>query len=400
MMGGNSTLVRTVKSMAGILAAAFIMEPGFAGTDNNDGVTQRWYVAPSLNYTSFDSEINIDNGVGFDASFGYRLDDRLSVQGGWLNVPTDLDRRDGDANIDQVHLDLLYHWPAQTQYGIHPFLLGSIASLHTETDIDGDEENYNHSQVGLGGGADYPLNQRWVLRAELRAFYSPDIETIDVLTQFSVVYRFGGNSGSAGHWWTLPNKSPVVMASGGPWYLTNGWTHFRLDDNDETEFANTNGYNIRVGYQYNRLIAVQGAWAVTTGGDDNGLNQFQLDGVYRLPQFRFRGWEPFALAGLAHSRLERGLSDHVQLGIGGGVEYTFTDGWALQADLRGYHSFKHDQMDWATSVGVAYHFGASAPTGSVYDKRDKDQDGVPDAVDQCRDTSAGAPTNVYGCTQK
>ena len=80
---------------------------------------------------------------------------------------------------------------------------------------------------------------------------------------------------------------------------------------------------------------------------------------------------------------------------GGGFRVRLSSRWALRADVRdisykvlyaGEDKFRHSAEVFG---GLAYHFGVKP--------RDADGDGVPDKLDQCPNTPAGARVDASGC---
>jgi len=91
---------------------------------------------------------------------------------------------------------------------------------------------------------------------------------------------------------------------------------------------------------------------------------------------------------------------------GAGFRYELTSQLDLRADVRHALSFdvaKSDDQDFDLfnnmmgTVGITYAFGKSRPSVSTLDNNDKDQDGVPDAIDQCPNTVPNVSVNGKGC---
>ncbi|MGI9308351.1 MAG: OmpA family protein [Gammaproteobacteria bacterium] len=94
--------------------------------------------------------------------------------------------------------------------------------------------------------------------------------------------------------------------------------------------------------------------------------------------------------------------ENLQLNVGGGVLYNFTDRWSVRSDViyRWEDADPSSLGDWLINVGVQVGIGGKARAAEpvvVAAEADSDGDGVPDSVDDCPNTAAGAAVDRYGC---
>jgi OOP family OmpA-OmpF porin len=91
---------------------------------------------------------------------------------------------------------------------------------------------------------------------------------------------------------------------------------------------------------------------------------------------------------------------------GAGIRYELTPQLDLRADVRHALSFdvaKSQDQDFdlfnnmMATLGVTYSFGKSRPAVGGLQSDDQDQDGVPDAIDQCPNTVPNVSVNGKGC---
>jgi len=90
---------------------------------------------------------------------------------------------------------------------------------------------------------------------------------------------------------------------------------------------------------------------------------------------------------------------------GAGIRYGMTDRFDLRLDVRHVLGFDiaddadqdydlHNNME--ATLGLTYAFGGSRPAAPMTSD-DQDQDGVPDAIDQCPNTASNIDVNARGC---
>jgi outer membrane protein OmpA-like peptidoglycan-associated protein len=163
------------------------------------------------------------------------------------------------------------------------------------------------------------------------------------------------------------------------------------------------GPGARLGYFFTNHLALEaeGAWVPAEGANSSHVSYIPLRARLAL---NVPGGEHYNFvfgAGYVQSLYKRDydLSDAgatasagVRLGIGAMT--------AVRVDLYGDYIPSPDNgetnnLNWGIQPGLSFMLGGR-PTGV----RDKDGDGVPDAVDECKNTPAGDKVDAKGCTVK
>lgn len=157
------------------------------------------------------------------------------------------------------------------------------------------------------------------------------------------------------------------------WYIAPSINGMKAD----SQFGVDDKTGTGAGLRFGKALAPH--WDIQLGGsqsraDRNGTKYEQsvlgADALYMLSRSRFR---PFGLvgAGAAHDRVSSGgfntsdTSPYINAGVG--FQYSFTDQWAMQADVRRQMTFqrentfgsKHSYNNYLT-VGLIYYFGKPA----------------------------------------
>jgi outer membrane protein OmpA-like peptidoglycan-associated protein len=163
----------------------------------------------------------------------------------------------------------------------------------------------------------------------------------------------------------------------------------------------TAGPGARIGFFLTDRLAIEadGSWVPTNSA--NGLDVKYMPLHARLVA-NFPAGEYVGLllgAGYAHSRYrdEYKLSDHGVTG-GAGIRLGLGDVASIRIDtyvdyIPSPDKGGKDNWNWGLQPGLSFLLGGRS-TGP----RDRDADGVPDDVDECRDTPAGDRVDAKGCT--
>jgi outer membrane protein OmpA-like peptidoglycan-associated protein len=163
----------------------------------------------------------------------------------------------------------------------------------------------------------------------------------------------------------------------------------------------TAGPGARIGFFLTDRLAIEadGSWVPTNSA--NGLDVKYMPLHARLVA-NFPAGEHVGLllgAGYAHSRYrdEYKLSDHGVTG-GAGIRLGLGDVASIRIDtyvdyIPSPDKGGKDNWNWGLQPGLSFLLGGRS-TGP----RDRDADGVPDDVDECRDTPTGDRVDAKGCT--
>jgi len=148
----------------------------------------QFYVAPGLQKMNYDTEVGLDNDLGYVIGIGYDFTSELSAEFSVMDLnPETKSKRELDQDL----------WKVDIFYGLdfalgrfRPFLVSGLGS----SNIDGD----NDSIWDIGAGLRLPLNERWTWRTSIRNYYAlgRDFEDQDFGIDTTLVYRFGGSGKS------------------------------------------------------------------------------------------------------------------------------------------------------------------------------------------------------------
>jgi outer membrane protein OmpA-like peptidoglycan-associated protein len=165
----------------------------------------------------------------------------------------------------------------------------------------------------------------------------------------------------------------------------------------------TGGPGARLGFFLTDRIAIEaeGSWVPTDAPNGVDVKYMPLHArlVYNLPTSEHVA----LLAGLgySHSRFRDGirLSDHGASG-NAGIRLGLGDVTSIRIDtyvdyIPSPDNGAAENWHWGIQPGLSFMLGGRS-TGP----RDRDQDGVPDDVDECRDTPQGDRVDARGCTVK
>ena len=161
------------------------------------------------------------------------------------------------------------------------------------------------------------------------------------------------------------------------------------------------GPGARIGYFLSDRLALEaeGSWVPTTGPNDIDVKYMPLHArvVLNFPASEHVG--VLIGGGYTHTRFRDGLrlSDHGVTG-NAGVRLGLGDVTSIRIDtyvdyIPSPENGSTDNWHWGFQPGLSFMLG-----GRSAGPRDRDGDGVPDDVDECRKTPAGDRVDARGCT--
>lgn len=148
-------------------------------------------VTAGANYTAWDDDRRLDDSEGWLAGLGYRFNDRWGVETLYIDNQADLKDVSGSVDVQQLHLDLLYHFNPQSD--LQPFVFGGLGqNRYSLSGADADEETVN-----LGAGVKYYLSDNFLVRGDLRGIYGNEDGDLDIGTNLALTYFFGQRQAKA-----------------------------------------------------------------------------------------------------------------------------------------------------------------------------------------------------------
>ncbi|HON47343.1 MAG TPA: outer membrane beta-barrel protein [Kiritimatiellia bacterium] len=183
---------------------------------NELGESPRWYVSPGVGGMFFEGNQPVDEGFNMLLRLGYDISEHWTVEGGvsWAPNITSNGRGSSDdgpnagsgawgsdgyvkgQSIRGVFADGLYHFNRYNR--LDPYLAAGFGYYRANDDVfcEGDERTIVGPRAGAG--VMYHLNDRWSLRADVRAMMAIH-ETCEFIytADAGVAYRFGGGAGGS-----------------------------------------------------------------------------------------------------------------------------------------------------------------------------------------------------------
>jgi OmpA-OmpF porin, OOP family len=179
-------------------------------------------------------------------------------------------------------------------------------------------------------------------------------------------------------------------------YITAGYNWFDFDD-DRVLVDDEDDLFYGLGYQINDNVGLELKYS------DFGADYYSLSSVYRyLPRS-----ENSFFWKLGIGRYQGFVDDRGSVNLGAGYEAHFTDQFSMTLGVDSVFMFNEDYTDWVSYLGFNYYFGNShakaapqprlQPKPATPAKKDTDNDGVYDEVDECPTSPAGAVVDARGC---
>lgn len=210
-------------------------------------------------------------------------------------------------------------------------------------------------------------------------------------------------------------------------YIAPSLSYQMFDDNtgDDSvsvnlDFTNELGFGFAFGYQFDSPFAVEIAYHQTgtehddrSGsfrGNDADAKYLHLDALYHFED-EDSAWAPYIVAGVGKQDYEAELTtatskidfefDETTYNLGLGLKYKVNSNFHIRGDIRATLGDAEGSTGGLANLGFMYIFGeaktkkAEEPQEPVV--TDVDNDGIPDAQDQCPGSKVGVPVGANGC---
>lgn len=217
------------KSLIGLAVAATLGLSALSASAD-DMYRGAWYAVPGVSYMNTDSDLDADNGAGGFLAIGKELSQSWDLQGrlGYNRADEDLNLGLGESGKYKqttLGLDALYMFSRDK---FRPFLLAGIGAARNNADykipgfdVDGKKTSW---LAGLGLGAQYLINDKFGLQADLRHQWSraeidvdgdKERETIgNTLLNLGGIFRFGAPAPIVAE--AAPEPAPIPVAEPAP----------------------------------------------------------------------------------------------------------------------------------------------------------------------------------------
>lgn len=206
--------IRSVKALGLALAL------GVTGFSAQTAVADegRFYVLPGIQWMDFDSDRRADDDTGYMVGLGYGLTENWAAELNFTSLK--FNSMIGRDRLRSYRLDALYKLDNSIG-SLSPYFVGGVG--HNEFRRAGEDTNIN-----LGAGLSYRINDNVAWRAAGRTFYGFDNHTYDFGIDTAVVFYLGSGSGSS-----RVEASPTPTAAPTPVAIVDSDGDGVPDDRDE-----------------------------------------------------------------------------------------------------------------------------------------------------------------------
>jgi OOP family OmpA-OmpF porin len=164
-----------------------------------------FFINPAAQYIWYGSErlgdsVDLEDGLGWQIGAEYMLTDRFGLEAVYSEQSQDIDddvlSHYVDVDDRRWRLDALYYFTNSTKWV--PYIAGGAGEGRFDFDVDNalgadfDGSHERESQLNLGGGVRYFLNDHVSLRADLRAVHGLDNSDTDAVASLGISFAFGG----------------------------------------------------------------------------------------------------------------------------------------------------------------------------------------------------------------
>ena len=129
------------------------------------------------------------------------------------------------------------------------------------------------------------------------------------------------------------------------------------------------------------------------------LKRYFLNGIYEVDIDK--SYTPYALLGVGYQDIKEdsnSFDDGIVAQLGAGWKFKLLDFLNAFVEAKYIRDFKNTDDNFAIGAGLSIPFGYETPAPAPAPKpADSDNDGVPDTLDQCPNTPAGAKVDANGC---
>lgn len=150
-----------------------------------------FYLNPAIGVQRFDSDRDLHNEELISLGLEYRYGKHWATEINWMDSSPDGGSGTPDVDLTQYGIDGIYYFKDRSEDSkFDPY--GVIGVGHAE--FDSNVNTDNETQFRLGAGMRYMLSHHWSLKADARAIYGHEDDTVDKLITLGISYAFGGKS--------------------------------------------------------------------------------------------------------------------------------------------------------------------------------------------------------------
>jgi OOP family OmpA-OmpF porin len=206
--------------------------------------------------------------------------------------------------------------------------------------------------------------------------------------------------------------TPVIAAERQETIYINPFAAYQLFD-DDRDLSETGTFGVGLEYRFKPNWAVEAIYSRADAdrkyaAGSSEFNELRVDGIYYFagPE---EAWNPYVSLGAGHADFGNDSTgptwtsgsnhDETRINAGTGFRYNVNDSVSIRGDLREFHGIDDSTFDTQVSLGLSFAFARTVGSAKPVPVRvaDSDRDGVPDNIDQCPGTPAGATVDSTGC---
>jgi OOP family OmpA-OmpF porin len=161
-----------------------------------------WYLNPAIGYQVFDGSRDLSSTevALFGAEYVLSKDWGIELRGLYSVAASDRNIRALDQKILGSSVDMLRYFSNDSKFT--PYLAGGMGVI--EADYESGRYD-SQTQLNVGGGVRYTIDEKWSVRGDTRMVYGTDHETRDGNASIGLSYAFGGS--------TVAKPAPKPMMS-------------------------------------------------------------------------------------------------------------------------------------------------------------------------------------------
>lgn len=148
--------------------------------DTQSGVT----ASGMIGHYEFDNKLELDGSPFGSIALGYKFASPWALELAYLQTSTEFSNSDTDLDLEQLRLDLLYHFPRQGN--AQPYLVAGAGNQTMDTG-----EDFDNTSVNVGFGLNYFVTDGLSVRADMRLFNDVDYENTNYGLGLGLRYLFG-----------------------------------------------------------------------------------------------------------------------------------------------------------------------------------------------------------------
>lgn len=147
--------------------------------------TQSGFTASGmLGHFEFDNQLELDGSPFGSIGLGYKFASPWALELTYLKTSTEFRNSGADLDLEQLRMDVLYHFPRQGR--AQPYLVAGAGNQTLDTG-----EDWENSLVNMGFGLNYFVTEGLSIRADMRLFNDIDYEDTHYGLGLGLRYLFG-----------------------------------------------------------------------------------------------------------------------------------------------------------------------------------------------------------------